>query len=88
MTSPSTSRPPLFIRLSLPGGLEEALESLAREVLRQQPKDIHQFAAQHFEQQLRKRNKGAVFCCYNTTTIATTTEYASSTTASIAFVGF
>ncbi len=61
MTSPSStmaSRPPLFIRLSLPGGLEEALESLAREVLRQQPKDIHQFAASHFEHLLRKRNKG------------------------------
>ncbi len=61
MADPSSARPPLFIRLSLPGGLEEALESLAREVLREQPKDICQFAAQHFEQQLRKRNKGT--CC-------------------------
>ncbi len=37
---------------------EESLESLAREVLRSQPKNIYEFAAKHFEEQLRKRNKG------------------------------
>ena len=49
---------PLFIRLSLPNGLEESLEGLAKEVLRSQPKNIYQFAADHFESLLRKRNEG------------------------------
>ena len=52
----SESRP-LFIRLTLPDGLEEALEGLAREVLRHQPENILEFAAQHFENVLRKRDK-------------------------------
>ena len=46
---------PLFIRLTLPDGLEEALEGLAREVLRQQPDNILDFAANHFEQLVKKR---------------------------------
>jgi Regulatory subunit of type II PKA R-subunit len=33
---------PLFIRLSLPMGLEDTLEGLAREVLRNKPKNIYQ----------------------------------------------
>ena len=49
---------PLFIRLSLPAGLEESLEGLAREVLRAQPKDLHRFAADHFEAKLKIRNQG------------------------------
>jgi hypothetical protein len=59
---------PLFIRLSLPGGLEDTLEGLAREVLRSKPKNIYEFAADYFEDLLRKRNDGksAVFVfCYN-----------------------
>jgi hypothetical protein len=54
---------PLFIRLSLPGGLEDTLEGLAREVLRSKPKNIYEFAADYFEDLLRKRNDGesAVF---------------------------
>ena len=56
------SKPPLFIRLSLPGGLEESLENLAREVLRTQPDNIYQFAAEHFEGLLRQRNKGLLDC--------------------------
>ena len=57
--APSTGADkPLFIRLSLPSGLEESLEGLAREVLRSQPKNIYEFAAEHFEELLRKRNKG------------------------------
>ena len=51
----ATEGRPLFIRLTLPDGLEEALEGLAREVLRQQPENICQFAANHFEQILKKR---------------------------------
>ena len=49
---------PLFIRLSMPSGLEDALEGLAREVLRAQPKDMLEFSAQYFEGLLRTRNKG------------------------------
>ncbi len=49
---------PLFIRLSLPSGLEDTLEGLAREVLRTKPKNIYEFAAEHFEELLRKRNEG------------------------------
>lgn len=54
MTALTESRP-LFIRLTLPDGLEEALEGLAREVLRHKPENIHEFAAEHFEQLLKKR---------------------------------
>ena len=50
-----TESRPLFIRLTLPDGLEEALEGLAREVLRHQPENILDFAANHFEQLLKKR---------------------------------
>ena len=49
---------PLFIRLSLPSGLEDTLEGLAREVLRHKPKNIYDFAADYFEDLLRKRNEG------------------------------
>ena len=49
---------PLFIRLSMPSGLEDALEGLAREVLRDQPKDMLEFSAQYFEGLLKTRNKG------------------------------
>ena len=51
----ATESRPLFIRLTLPEGLEEALEGLAREVLRTQPENIYEFAANHFDQILKKR---------------------------------
>ena len=54
---------PLFIRLSMPSGLEDALEGLAREVLRSQPKDMLEFSAQYFEGLLRTRNKGNYSIC-------------------------
>ena len=54
----TTDSRPLFIRLTLPDGLEEALEGLAREVLRHHPDNIYEFAADHFEQQLKKRVAG------------------------------
>ena len=60
--TPNGTDKPLFIRLSLPSGLEESLEGLAREVLRSQPKNIYEFAAEHFEELLRKRNKGNKSC--------------------------
>jgi hypothetical protein len=55
---------PLFIRLSMPSGLEDALEGLAREILRSQPKDLYEFSAQYFEGLLRKRHKGKVECVF------------------------
>jgi hypothetical protein len=42
----------------MPSGLEDALEGLAREVLRDQPKDMLEFSAQYFEGLLKTRNKG------------------------------
>jgi len=54
-----TESRPLFIRLTLPDGLEEALEGLAREVLRHQPENILDFAANHFDQLLKKRGSTA-----------------------------
>ena len=60
-----TETRPLFIRLTLPNGLEEALEGLAREVLRSQPDNILEFAANHFEQLVKTRGsalgKGEMF---------------------------
>ena len=53
--STATESRPLFIRLTLPDGLEEALEGLAREVLRHRPDNIYEYAADHFEQLLKKR---------------------------------
>ena len=55
-----TESRPLFIRLTLPGGLEEALEGLAREVLRHQPENILEFAAEHFDLLLRKRTESGL----------------------------
>ncbi|XP_023330594.1 kinesin-related protein 4 isoform X3 [Eurytemora carolleeae] len=55
-----TDTRPLFIRLTLPAGLEDALEGLAREVLRHQPENILEFAADHFDLQLRKRSESGV----------------------------
>ena len=49
---------PLIIRLRVPCGLEDALEGLAREILRSKPKYMYEFAAQYFERLLRKRNIG------------------------------
>ena len=51
---------PLFIRLTLPEGLEEALEGLAREVLRTQPENIIDFAADYFDLLLKKRDAGQI----------------------------
>jgi Regulatory subunit of type II PKA R-subunit. len=53
-----TSKGPLFLRISVPEGMDAALEGLAREVLKQQPRDIYWFAAQHFETLVRLRNMG------------------------------
>ena len=55
-----TDTRPLFIRLTLPAGLEDALEGLAREVLRHQPENILEFAADHFDLQLRKRSESGL----------------------------
>ena len=62
--STATESRPLFIRLTLPDGLEEALEGLAREVLRHHPDNIYEFAADHFEQQLKKRGFASMYETY------------------------
>ncbi|KAK0182410.1 hypothetical protein PV327_000552 [Microctonus hyperodae] len=50
-----------FVTPRVPRGLAAAVESLTREVIRQRPKDIYTFAAQHFENLLRQRE----YCHYN-----------------------
>ena len=60
-----TESRPLFIRLTLPDGLEEALEGLAREVLRHQPENILDFAANHFDQLLKKRGTSGTLDIWN-----------------------
>jgi hypothetical protein len=53
-----TSKGPLFLRVSVPEGMDAALEGLTRAVLKQQPRDIYWFAAQHFEKLVRLRDDG------------------------------
>ncbi|KAK4308680.1 hypothetical protein Pmani_019631 [Petrolisthes manimaculis] len=51
---------PLFTRLSLPDGLEEVVEGLAREVIKSQytqPYDIYNFAWKYFSDLLAARRK-------------------------------
>lgn len=57
-----TSKGPLFLRVSVPEGMDAALEGLAREVLKEQPTDIYWFAAQHFEKLVRLRDMGGERC--------------------------
>lgn len=45
-------------RLSVPLGLEELMSSLTKEVLRTKPKDIYNFASEHFAQLLALRDSG------------------------------
>ena len=50
----SVSYAPTKVRV--PPGFEHVLEGLAREVLRDQPDDIIEFAAQYFKKKLELRN--------------------------------
>ena len=59
------------MKLRVPPGFQNLLEGLAREVLREQPEDIINFAAQYFKNQLLIR-EGTFFFC-----IATLAENAS-----------
>ena len=43
-------------KLRIPIGFEHLLEALAREILREQPKDIIQFAAEYFRRKLILRD--------------------------------
>ena len=47
-------------KLRVPLGFEHLLEALAREVLREQPKDIISFAAEYFRRKLVLRNGEAI----------------------------
>lgn len=45
-------------KVSIPIGLDSALEGLTREVLKNQPQDIYSFAANYFEKLLSIREEG------------------------------
>ena len=51
----STQSAVITVHVSVPKDLEKLLEGLSREVLREQPDNIHEFAAVHFEQLLDRR---------------------------------
>lgn len=48
-------------KLRVPVGFEHLLEALAKEVLREQPKDIIQFAADYFKKKLVLRDGEVVY---------------------------
>ncbi|KAK3926797.1 Helicase SKI2W [Frankliniella fusca] len=52
---PRTQEAQVFVKLSVPEGMDAALQGLTREVLRHQPADIYWFAAQYFENLIRLR---------------------------------
>ncbi|PSN49249.1 hypothetical protein C0J52_08420 [Blattella germanica] len=56
-----TSKGPLFLRVSVPEGMDAALEGLTREVLKQQPRDIYWFAAEHFESLIHDCHDNMIF---------------------------
>jgi hypothetical protein len=45
---------PLFVKVSLPPGLEECLEEFTLEVLRKKPVNLKIFAQQHFEKKVKE----------------------------------
>ena len=51
----STQSAVITVHVTVPKNLEKLLEGLSREVLREQPDNIHEFAAVHFEQLLDRR---------------------------------
>lgn len=46
-------------KLRVPPGFEHLLEGLAREILREQPKNLVEFAAQYFRKKLQDRDGGS-----------------------------
>jgi hypothetical protein len=44
---------PLFVKVSLPAGLEECLEEFTLEVLRKKPVNIKIFAQEHFTKKVK-----------------------------------
>lgn len=43
-------------KLRVPPGFEHLLEGLAREILREQPKNLLEFAAQYFSKKIQERD--------------------------------
>ena len=50
----ATAPSPLFVKVSLPPGLEECLEEFTLEVLRKKPVNLKIFAQQHFENKVKE----------------------------------
>lgn len=57
------------IKLQVPPGFKTLLEHLAREVLREQPKDIPEFAAAYFNRLLQRRAGMKAFLTFMTSFI-------------------
>lgn len=58
-------------KLRVPPGFEHLLEGLAREILREQPKDLLKYAAEYFRKKLQERDGASRVCdmmglCYIT----------------------
>jgi hypothetical protein len=68
----SVSSGKLFAKACIPPGMDLALEGLAREVLKEQPRDIYLFAARHFQRlvQIRDQEKSGAKATAGATSIA------------------
>ena len=49
-------------KLRVPKGFQSLLVGLSTEILRSQPRNIHEFAAEYFEELLKRRGK--FFCLF------------------------
>lgn len=58
----SVSAKKMYSRACIPPGMDMALQGLAREVLREQPRDLYRFAATHFERLLKIRDLAGKNC--------------------------
>ena len=57
----SVSKERAYWRRKLPHGFQYYLQRLARRVIRGQPGNVYQFAAEYLEQQLRERSGNSFF---------------------------
>lgn len=52
-------------KLRVPSGFQSLLVGLSTEILRSQPRNIHEFAADYFEKLLKRRGKKILNDCLN-----------------------